>query len=124
MQNDQRALGGRTTEIFAGIPVRDFQQALDWYQRLFGCPPAFFPNQVEAVWALADHRWIYIIVDPDRAGGAVQTLICDDLERVIEDIAHRGITFAEEERPAEGVRKVMYHDPDGNEVGIGSISIE
>lgn len=38
------ALGGRGTEMFAGIPVRDFQASLEWYQRLFGSPPSFFPN--------------------------------------------------------------------------------
>lgn len=124
MTNERSALGGRTTEMFAGIAVSDFQAALDWYEKLFGVPPTFFPNKTEAVWALADHRWIYIIVEPDRAGGAVQTIICDKLEEVIGGIARRGLTFSKEERPAEGVRKVMYYDPDGNELGIGSIPAE
>lgn len=100
----------------------DFQA--DWYQKLFGVPPAFFPNHTEAVWALAEHRWVYIIVERERAGGSIQTIICDELDEVIEEIAQRGLAFSKEEKPAEGVRKVMYYDPDGNELGIGSIPAE
>lgn len=121
MSGQPIALNGRSGELFAGVPVSDFQRALTWYERLLGAPPAFFPNDVEAVWILAAHRWLYIIVDADKAGGAIQTIICDGLEELIEDIASRGIIFSKEERPAEGVRKVMYFDPDGNEIGLGRV---
>jgi hypothetical protein len=121
MTDDQFILGGTGTEMFAGIPVSDFRTALDWYQRLFGAKPSFYPNEVEAVWAIAEHRWIYIIVDAKRAGGAIQTIMCSDLEGQIEQIARRGLTWSQEEIPGEGVRKVMYYDPDGNEIGLGRI---
>jgi hypothetical protein len=124
MSDDQYALGGRGTELFAGIAVSNFQTSLEWYQRLFGGPPLFFPNDVEAVWAIAEHRWIYIIVEPERAGGSIQTIICDDLEQIIEQISARGINFGKEESLSEGVRKVMYYDPDGNEIGIGQVPSE
>jgi catechol 2,3-dioxygenase-like lactoylglutathione lyase family enzyme len=124
MADDKSALGGRGTELFAGIPVSNFQTSLEWYERLLGCPPLFFPNDVEAVWAIAEHRWIYIIVEPERAGGSIQTIICTDLERLIEEIAARGLNFSKEETPAEGVRKVMYYDPDGNEIGFGRVPSE
>lgn len=121
MTGNQSALSGKTTELFSGIAVSDFQRALDWYERFFGARPSFFPNETEAVWALAEHRWIYIIVDARRAGGAVQTIICDDLEGLIDQLAARGLHFENEEIPAHGVRKVMYYDPDGNEIGLGRI---
>jgi predicted enzyme related to lactoylglutathione lyase len=121
MADDQFILGGTGTDMFAGIPVSDFRTALDWYQRLFGAKPSFYPNETEAVWAIAEHRWIYIIVDIKRAGGAVQTIMSSDLEGQIEQIARRGLTWSQEEIPGEGVRKVMYYDPDGNEIGFGRI---
>lgn len=124
MSDNPLALGGGCTELFAGVPVTNFQISLDWYQRLFGTAPAFFPNDIEAVWALAGHRWFYIIVDKARAGGAIQTIICSDLEGLIEDISARGIDYRREELPAEGVRKVMYEDPDGNEIGLGRVPSE
>jgi hypothetical protein len=34
-------------------------------------------------------------------------------------IASRGLEPAERERYANGVRKVIYRDPDGNEIGFG-----
>ena len=62
------------------------------------------------------------IVDAKKAGGAVQTIICTEgLEVLIEEILARGIAFEKEERPADGVRKVMYFDPDGNEIGLGRV---
>ena len=121
MQDQQSALEGKGTHIFGGIAVSDFQRSLAWYTLLFGTPPAFFPNDREAVWMIADQRWLYIIVDQRRAGGAVQTIMVDDLDDVIKEIAKRGLDFTDEERPAENTRKVMYHDPDGNEIGVGSI---
>ena len=124
MSQEQFVFGGRGTEVFAGIPVSNFDIALDWYQRLFGCAPSFFPNDREAVWAIADQRWIYIIVEPERAGGSIQTIMCNGLEEAIAEAAARGIEFSKEEMPDAGVRKVMYYDPDGNEIGVGRIPSE
>ena len=121
MADYELALGGKGTHLFGGIAVADFQRSLDWYTRLFGAPPAFLPNDREAVWMMADDRWLYIIVDEKRAGGAVQTIMCDGLDDVVADIGTRGLEFGGEERPAENTRQVMYYEPDGNEVGIGSI---
>jgi hypothetical protein len=124
MPDYQFALGGHGTDLFSAMPVSNFHTALEWYRRFFGGPPSFLPNEVEAVWAIAPHRWLYIIVDTQRAGGGIQTIMCDDLEGVIAQISARGIDFGAEEIPAEGVRKVMYYDPDGNEIGLGRIPAE
>lgn len=45
-----------------------------------------------------------MIVEPERAGGSIQTIICDDLEHVIEQISLRGIESSKEETPAEGAQ--------------------
>lgn len=47
-------LDGFGADLFAGIPVKDYKTALAWYERLFGCPPAFLPNDTEAVWVVAE----------------------------------------------------------------------
>jgi catechol 2,3-dioxygenase-like lactoylglutathione lyase family enzyme len=121
MADSEGIFRGRGTNLFAGIAVSDFKRSLDWYTRLFGTAPAFLPNDREAVWRIADQFWLYIIADSKRAGGAVQTIMVSDLEAVITEIAARGLEFADEERPDANVRKVMYYDPDGNEIGVGSI---
>lgn len=122
--DEQQPLSGRATEMFAGVAVRDFTRSLDWYRRLLGAEPAFYPNDHEAVWLLAPQRWLYIIVDPERAGGGIQTIMLDDLEGVVAGIAARGLEPDDEEVPAEDTRKLMYRDPDGNEIGLGSIPAE
>jgi hypothetical protein len=45
MADDQFILGGTGTDVFSGIAVSDFATALDWYQRLFGAKPSFYPNE-------------------------------------------------------------------------------
>lgn len=106
-------------ELFAGIPVSDYQAAQVWYERLFGAPPAFFPNDTEAVWELAEHRYVYIEHLPDRAGHALHTLFVDDLDTRVAAITDRGVEPVKRETYSNGVRKITYRDPDGNEIGLG-----
>ncbi len=103
--------------LFAGLRVRDYRAALPWYEQLLG-EPSFFPHDTEAVWTLADDRSVYI-VEHAEAGHSVVTLFVDDLDSVVAEIAGRGLEPAERETYSNGVRKVTYRDPDGNEVGFG-----
>jgi catechol 2,3-dioxygenase-like lactoylglutathione lyase family enzyme len=106
-------------DLFAGIFVTDYTTALDWYQRLFGSPPAFVPNDSEAVWELAEHRYVYIEHRPEQAGHALHTVFVDDLDPRVAGITGRGLEPSSRETYANGVRKVTYRDPDGNEIGFG-----
>jgi catechol 2,3-dioxygenase-like lactoylglutathione lyase family enzyme len=108
-----------TVDLFAGLPVSDYQRALTWYGRLLGSGPAFLPNATEAVWELAEHRYLYIEESPERAGHGLLTVFVDDLDDRVERIGARGIEPASQETYENGVRKVIYRDPDGNEVGFG-----
>jgi catechol 2,3-dioxygenase-like lactoylglutathione lyase family enzyme len=111
-------------DLFAGIPVSDWARALDWYERLMGAPPSFLPNDVEAVWDVADHRFLYIELKPEHAGHAMLTLFVDDLDDRVAAIAGRGIEAADRETYDNGVRKVTYRDADGNEIGFGGAPAE
>jgi predicted enzyme related to lactoylglutathione lyase len=107
-------------DLFAGIRVSDYAAALKWYERLFGAPPSFIPTEGEAVWELAEHRYAFIEQAPEHAGHGRHLLFVDDLDARITQIAARGLTPTERETYANGVRKVAYRDPDGNEFGFGS----
>lgn len=111
-------------DLFAGIPIRDYAAAVAWYERLLGAPPSFLPNDIEAVWELADHRYAYIRVWPEHAGHAILTLFVDDFDARISEIAERGLEPAENEIYANGVRKATFRDPDGNEIGFGGAPAE
>jgi hypothetical protein len=60
-------------------------------------------------------------VRPEHAGHAMHTIIVDDLEARVREIADRGIEPAEDETYSNGVRKVTYRDLDGNEIGFGGV---
>lgn len=108
-----------TLDLFAGIPVADYAAARIWYERLLGSPPTFFPHDTEAVWELAEHRYVYIVKQPDHAGHAHHTLFVEDLDALTLQIAQRGLDPVKRETYANGVRKVTYCDPDGSEIGFG-----
>ncbi len=104
--------------IFAGIPVGDYGRAVDWYRRLLGADPTFYPHDVEAVWQLAEDRYVYIVEDPDRAGGAVNMIWVDDPAASVERIAERGLRPTDVEKHGS-VWKYVFEDPDGNQTGLG-----
>jgi catechol 2,3-dioxygenase-like lactoylglutathione lyase family enzyme len=104
--------------LFAGLRVRDYRAARRWYDRLLG-EPTFLPHDTEAVWTLADDRSVYVVEHPQGAGHSVVMAFVDDLDAQVEAIAARGIEPDERETYANGVRKVTYRDPDGNEVAFG-----
>jgi hypothetical protein len=109
-----------TLDLFAGIPVADYVAARDWYERLLGSPPSFLPHDTEAVWELASHRYVYILQQPEHAGHARHTLFVEDLDAIIAQITQRELAPVQQETYANGVRKITYRDPDGNEIGFGS----
>jgi predicted enzyme related to lactoylglutathione lyase len=106
-------------DLFAGIPVRDYEEALVWYERFLGSEPSFIPHATEAVWELAEHRFVFIEKRPQDAGHTMHTIFVNDLDARVDEIAARGIEPAKRETYSNGVRKTTYRDPDGNEIGLG-----
>jgi hypothetical protein len=107
--------------LFAGIPVNDYPAALAWYEKLLGSPPAFFPNDREAVWELAENRSVYIELRPEHAGHGKHTVIVDDLDAFLAQTAGRGLEPETVDTYSNGVRKATYRDPEGNEIGFGGL---
>jgi hypothetical protein len=106
-------------DLFAGIPVTSYAEALPWYEQFFGTQPSFLPNDTEAVWEVAEHRYVYIVQQPERAGHALVLSFVDDLSDRVTGLARRGIEPAKRETYDNGVTKVTYRDTDGNEISLG-----
>lgn len=111
-------------DLFAGVPVRHRATSVDWYERLLGKPPSFFPNDDEAVWELAPYRYLFIEVRPEHAGNARHLLFVEDVDAFVAQIRGRGLEPVEQETYANGVRKASYRDPDGNRFEFGGRSHE
>jgi catechol 2,3-dioxygenase-like lactoylglutathione lyase family enzyme len=105
--------------LFAGIPVADLDAAIEWYERLLGGPPDMTPNEIERTWKLTDESWIYVVADPERAGKALVTVMVDDLDERLVRLEGRGIEPDEIQEISEAVRKAVFTDPEGNQIGLG-----
>ncbi|MEA2376971.1 MAG: hypothetical protein QOK00_2873 [Thermoleophilaceae bacterium] len=106
------------TQLFAGLPVADYPAALVWYESLLGRAPDFHPHDSEAVWQLADTGWVYVVADSDRAGNGLLTLLVDDLDQHVGELAQRGFATEIETLPGK-VRRASIADPDGNRITFG-----
>jgi predicted enzyme related to lactoylglutathione lyase len=108
--------------LFAGARVSDFEAAVPWYERLLGGPPSFLPHETEAVWELAENRSVFIH-EGEEAGGAEHTILVDDLDAVVGEISARGLEVTKRETYSNGVRKALYRDADGNEIGFAGVPV-
>jgi catechol 2,3-dioxygenase-like lactoylglutathione lyase family enzyme len=109
--------------LFAGLRVRDFQAARGWYEQLLG-EPTFSPHATEAVWTLAEDRSVYVVEDAAGAGHSLVTIFLEELDDRVAEIAARGIEPDARETYSNGVRKMVYRDPDGNELGFGGAPLD
>ncbi|MBA2276705.1 MAG: VOC family protein [Chloroflexia bacterium] len=112
------------TNVLAEVTVVDFDAALAWYERLFGRPADRRPMDGLAEWQVTETDGVQVFHDPERGGGAVPTLIVDDLDARIADLAGRGF------RPGaittgEVGRFAIRTDPEGNTITFaGSLSTD
>lgn len=103
------------TYTFAGLPVADYAKAYDWYLRILGRPADMFPHATEAVWRLTPTGAIYVVEDPERAGGGLLTVAVHDLGEVETRLQAEGVAFTElhaEEAP----RRLVVEDVDRNRI--------
>jgi predicted enzyme related to lactoylglutathione lyase len=104
--------------LFAGVPVTDLGAAAPWYERLLGRAADIIVNDNEVMWMIAEHAWLYVVVDPERAGQALVAMSLPDLDDATAAIKGRGINVTSIETiPAAG-RKAYFVDPDGNSIAI------
>jgi hypothetical protein len=106
-------------DLFAGLGVTDYARGRAWVERLLGRPPAFDAHETECVFELAEHRYLYVALEPEHAGHAMVTVFLDELDAFLTDAAGRGLRPARTETYENGVRKAIFRDEDGNEIGFG-----
>jgi predicted enzyme related to lactoylglutathione lyase len=107
---------GGITSVFSGIPVADFDALRPWYERLFGRPPDMVPHDREATWRLTDDAWVYVVEDRERAGNGLLTILVDDLDAQVAELAERGIDTDPVDTIPGKARKAELRDPEGNRI--------
>ena len=116
-------IGGRFGDVkvevaFTGVPVRELARGQHFFERLLGKPPDVFVNDNEVMWQVAEAAWLYVVVDPARAGHALAAVTVPDLDGALEELASKGIEPSMIEQPGPSARKATVFDPDGNSVAI------
>ena len=109
------------TAVFAAIHVADLDAARAWYEQFAGRPPDLVPNDDELAWQFTESGWIYVVRDAERAGRSAATLLVDDLDARLADLAARNVAVGEIETYGNGVRHVVVTDPEGNTVAFGEV---
>lgn len=114
--------------VFASLPVRDLEDAAEWYARIFGRVPDGRPAPDIAEYYLADkrvpeHGTLQLRVDEDRAGGGLATVNVPDIGAVTAALAELGATFepqafAVDAETVSAVTVGTFEDLDGNAVTI------
>ena len=105
--------------VFAGLPVADFDAAIDFYERFFGRPADLVPKEGDSAWQLAGPGWVYVVHDAERAGRGLLTILVDDLEQHVAELAGRGIEAGEIERIPSTLARTVVTDPEGNTIQLG-----
>ncbi|MGW4356213.1 VOC family protein [Nocardia sp. NPDC004582] len=112
--------------LFFGLAVTDFAAADRWYTRLFGRPADVLVTPgIEAMWQLGDTVFVYIVVDPERAGKALVNIAVPDLDASVAEIRSRGIDsgpFILVGPNGTAGRKAPVADPDGNSIFVIEIA--
>ncbi len=103
------------TNVLAGLPVANFDAALDWYERLFGRPADARPMDGLADWHFVDTGSVQLVEHAERAGGGLVTLTADDLQADVEAMRQRGVQVGEvDDTTSDKVLFVSVSDPEGN----------
>jgi len=103
---------------FIGLPISTLATGRRFFERLLGRPADIEVTIDEVMWRLADSAWLYIVVDPARAGNGLAALSVGDLDATLAELGTRGIEPVSVEVVDGGARKATVLDPDGNTVAI------
>jgi catechol 2,3-dioxygenase-like lactoylglutathione lyase family enzyme len=114
---------------FVGVPVRDQQQALEFYTTRLGfrvITDQPFDDQ---------QRWIELGIGRSATGIALFTppgqearigsftnisFVADDVKATCADLAAKGVVFIQEPKEADWGTAAIFADPDGNQFVLGS----
>ncbi|MGP4088095.1 VOC family protein [Streptomyces sp. KR55] len=102
------------TNIYAVMPVADFEAARGWYERLWGRPADRNPMDGLAEWQVIEGGAIQLLRDPDRAGLAMLTVGVDDTDAQAAAVAERGLDMGPVRDTHGGFRVAAISDPAGN----------
>ena len=104
--------------VISVIPVKHFDDALDWYKRLFGRDPDIVPMEGIAEWQLVENAWIQVGTDPDRAGTTTVVVGVHDVEAQRKTCLDANLSIGEVEEYPEIIKMAEIIDLEGNKISF------
>ncbi|MET3927685.1 VOC family protein [Devosia sp. 2618] len=103
------------TNALAGVAVESIDNALDFYEAIFGRTADARPMNDVAEWKLTGGGWVQVFTDADRAGASSITLIVDDLAEELGRLALLGYKPVAKAM-GDFFKTAKFRDQDGNQV--------
>lgn len=103
------------SNVRAAIAVADLDAALAWYERLLGRPADALPMDGLAEWDVTATGGVSLVRDADHSGKSLVTLVVDDLERQLADLAARDLDGGAI-TTGDFARFTIISDPEGNTI--------
>ena len=107
--------------LFAGIAVSDFARAVGGTSGCSAHRRRSGPTTPSTSGPWPKTARSTSCASPGSAGHGLLMVMLDDLDAFVSDAATRGIEPEAVETYEGGVRKAVFRDPDGNEVGFGGM---
>jgi len=121
--------------VGAAVPVSDAAEAKDFYEGVLGLTGGKEEGDGGITYPCADGTDIHPYPSPDNAGKSGATLAfwtVDDVEKVVDDLASKGVTFEQYNMDPiktnekgiadlpDGEKVAWFKDPDGNILAVGT----
>lgn len=104
------------TKVLGVVPVAEFDDAIAWYERLFGRPADARPMTGLADWHVNENAWVQVFRDAERAGKTFLNFAVDDLAAHTAELAGRGIVLGDVTLTDKKAQLASVTDPAGNEI--------
>lgn len=104
--------------VMTTMQVRDHDEAVAWYERLFGRGPDRRPMGGLAEWQLTAGGGVQVFDGADAAGGGTVLVGVEDTDAYVADLAGRGISAEAFTVPSGNFRLATVQDPAGNTITI------
>lgn len=124
--------GLSTCKVNASIAVSDMARSQEFYEQRLGLSAETEQADGSRVYACGGGTSLHVYPSPASAGktaGTIATWHAADLERVVDELSAKGVTFEHYDDPplktdAKGIQVIdggkvaWFHDPDGNTFAV------
>ncbi|UDL03435.1 VOC family protein [Marinobacter sp. CA1] len=104
--------------VISVIPVKNFEESLNWYKKLFGRDPDVVPMEGIAEWQVVESAWIQVSIDPENAGSTTVVLGVNDVEAQCKTCSEANVPVGDVVEYPGVIKMAEAVDPDGNKISF------